>query len=174
MKGKPAITSVSNEQFYEFVMITDKWKKLSRKFGTNQYNDLFSFQFDDNEQFSSLAVSTLNKFSYRHSNSVAVNPKNMEEPTSYQIKSKILDHHCKVSRSSEYFFPSIRNPIRQDLKSLIQTFLLFFQLTISYYDIVIHPISYRLYDISNNFKGRQVTLMSGTIQYQISVRSLLL
>ena len=119
IESQPAISSVSNdsEQFYKFMMITDKWEKLKRKFSANQYKELFAIQLiEDKEQFTSLEVGTLDKLYFGHSNSVAVNPEIMEEDTSFQIKSKRLDRHCQELRSSEYFLPPIRSPVRQDLK----------------------------------------------------------
>ena len=119
-------------------------EKRGRKFAANQYNELFAFHFiEDKEQFSSLDVSTLDKLYFGHSHSVSVNPKIMEEPTSFQIRSERFDRYCQRLGSSEYFFPPMRDPIRQDLNPLLKL--------LSRDDLTFYGTYYM--SISNNSKG---------------------
>ena len=113
-----AISSLNNdlERFYVFMMITEKWEKLDRKFGDNQYNELFSFEFvDDSEQ-----VTFLDELSYDHSNSVGAFPEIIQDPINFQMSSDLLDPSITPSR---YFFPPMRDPDRQDLKSPFKSYM---------------------------------------------------
>ena len=114
---KHAILSVNNdlESFYEFMMSSDIFQKFRRKFDVNQYQELFLFQLPEDNQ----KIPYLDALYYDHSNSVGVKPTIIEDPTSYQLNSKLLDnrkshlwHHYQAFGAPEYFFPPIRDPDR--------------------------------------------------------------
>ena len=128
IESEHAIVSVDNdlETFYESLMISDYWEKFCRKFDTNQYQELFSFQFvEDYEQ-----VNFLDELYCDHSYSVGANPEIMQDLSSFQMHSYLLDPYSQPSAVSKCFFPPMRDPHRlqnrQDLKSSIQIFYIIY------------------------------------------------
>ena len=108
----PAILSVNNdlEAFYDSMMTEVHAKKTE-----NQYTELFQFNLvPDYEE-----INFLETLKYNDSRSVGFNPIIMQESKDFQVHSLTLDHCNQESGSLKHFFPPMRNPMRNHLKSII-------------------------------------------------------
>ena len=110
-----SISSVNNDldEFYKRMMISDVFKRLSRKFLGNEYKHLFWLKVvEDFEE-----INFLDKLLYKSSLSVGHNPKIIQEDLCFQLISDLLDYK-KVPLARKYFFPPTRDPKRKNLKQV--------------------------------------------------------
>ena len=83
------------EEFFQRMMVSDIFTKLSRKFYGNEYNELFLFQFKDDFK----EITYLKELKYGDSYSVGSNPSITEERRLFPINTVLFDRD---------FFPRIR------------------------------------------------------------------
>ena len=96
-----SILSVNNDldEFYERMMITDVFKRLSRKFHGNEYKHLFWLNLvEDFEE-----INFLDKLLYNSSLSVGHRPQIIQENICFQHISDLLDYE-KAALAKKYFF----------------------------------------------------------------------